>query len=96
MRVPAEDRRQVQTEINGRRYTARDGFFEMPEADAAIHRKSANLPKSWQAFRGAFRRRNGYRCTRCGFGSFFTTCSRCGSPCVREGTDAAAPAHQDH
>jgi hypothetical protein len=95
MRVPAEDRRQVATVINGREYAARDGFFEMPEADAKVHSKSANLPASWQAFRGAFRRQNGYRCTSCGFGSFFKSCSRCGSECVREGNDAAAST-QEH
>ena len=43
VRVSAEDRRQVQTDINGVRYTAQRGF-----------------------------------------GSFFTTCSRCGEPCTRE------------
>ncbi|MER7968104.1 hypothetical protein ABTX35_03655 [Streptomyces sp. NPDC096080] len=28
--------------------------------------------------------RGGYRCTGCGFGAFFTTCSRCGSLCRRD------------
>lgn len=29
------------------------------------------------------RPRGGYRC-ECGFGSFFTTCSRCGGTCAKE------------
>lgn len=93
MRVPAEDRRQVATVINGREYRARDGFFHMPDADAHIHLKSANMP-TW-GLPGVARRRDGYRCGTCGFGSFFTTCSRCGGTCHREGPDAAAHP-QDH
>lgn len=85
MRVPAEDIRQVQTDIGGVRYTARDGFFEMPDAHAKAHLASGNLPASWNAARGATGRRSvGYRCVGCGFGSFFTTCGRCGEDCVRE------------
>lgn len=30
------------------------------------------------------RPRGGYRCADCGFGSFFTTCSRCGGTCDKE------------
>jgi hypothetical protein len=89
VRVPAEDRRQVQTEINGRRYTARDGFFEMPERDARIHLKSADMPGSWQV-RGVPEPSRGYRCPGCGFGSFFVRCSRCGGTCTREAADASA------
>lgn len=29
---------------------------------------------------------NGRRCSRCGFGSWFTRCSRCGGECTREDT----------
>lgn len=33
---------------------------------------------------GAFNRKSGRRCTSCGFGSFFVTCSRCGGTCSKE------------
>ena len=83
-RVPAEDRRQVQTEIQGVRYTQRDGYFEMPPGAEKLHRQSANLPAASPAA-GPVVRRHGFRCDDCGFGSFFTTCSRCGGTCTREG-----------
>lgn len=94
MRVPAEDRRQVQTEINGRRYTARGGFFEMPGPDAKLHMRSAGYGASWNAARGASGSRAlGYRCTVCGFGSFFTRCSRCAADtCTKENADAPTTA----
>ncbi|MFC8676678.1 hypothetical protein ACFUEN_28835 [Streptomyces griseorubiginosus] len=28
--------------------------------------------------------RGGYRCATCGFGSYFTACSRCGGTCQRD------------
>lgn len=94
MRVPAEDRRQVQTEINGRRYTARSGFFDMPESDAKAHMKSAGYGTSWNAAHGATGAPTvGYRCTLCGFGSFFKRCSRCAADtCIKENTDAPTAA----
>lgn len=33
---------------------------------------------------GQTRRSIGYQCTACGFGSFVTTCSRCGGTCTKE------------
>jgi len=85
VRTPAEDKRQVQTEIGGVRYSARDGYFEMPETHATLHRRAGNLPPSSPAA-GPVGRSVGRRCTNpeCDFGSFFTTCSRCGSACERE------------
>jgi len=82
MRVPAEDRRQVQTQIDGRLYTARDGFFEMPDRDAKVHMKSAGYGH-WNVA-GVVKPQAGYRCPGCGFGSFFRRCSRCGSECEKE------------
>ena len=87
MRVPAEDIKQVQHDVNGVRYIARNGFFDMPEHHARTHLKAANLP--WPNLTGATARRVGYRCTGCGFGSFFASCSRCGGTCVKEVGDAA-------
>lgn len=85
MRVPAEDIKQVQHDINGVRYTARNGWFDMPDDHARIHLKAGNL--AMPNLGGITRRALGYRCTGCGFGSFFATC-KCGAPCVKEGTDA--------
>lgn len=88
VRVLAEDRRQVQTDVGGRRYTARDGYFRMRPDHARAHLTFGNLPTPSAA--GPVGRRRGYRCPSCGFGSFFTTCSRCNGHCEREeGRDAA-------
>lgn len=85
MRVPAEDIKQVQTDIDGVRYTAKNGYFEMPERHAKAHLASGNLPKSWNAARGATGRPQvGYRCPGCGHGSFFKRCGKCGADCQRE------------
>lgn len=80
-RIRAEDLKQVSTVIDGRRYDARRGYFEMPDRDARMHAQSANLPMPSAAL--PVGRRSGFRC-ECGFGTFFTTCSRCGGSCERE------------
>ena len=83
-RVMAEDRRQVETVINGTKYRAHRGYFDFGDrADhAAAHRQSGNLPAP--ALSGPTRRSIGYRCTACRRGSYFTRCT-CGGTCVREG-----------
>lgn len=83
VRVSAEDWRQVATVINGREYRAVDGYFTMSDADAKVHRASANLPVPSAAC--PVGRSGGYRCPGCGFGSFFIICSHCGAQCTREG-----------
>lgn len=85
MRIRPEADAQVSTVIDGRRYDRqRDGYFHMPDRDAKAHMQSGNLPAPPAA--GPVRRRSGYRCVKCGFGSFFTTCGRhdCGGRCERE------------
>ena len=82
VKVGAEDRRQVQADVNGVRYTQRDGYFHMRPDHARAHLAHGNLPNPAAA--GPVGRRGGYRCTSCGFGSFFTTCSRCQGVCERE------------
>lgn len=82
VKVWAEDRRQVQADVNGRRYTQRDGYFYMRPDHAKAHLAHGNLPNPSAA--GPVGRAAGYRCA-CGFGSFFNTCSRCGGACGREG-----------
>lgn len=82
MRVAAEDRRQVAQVVNGVEYRAKRGYFDMPDAHAKAHLAAGNLPTPAAAL--PVGRRGGYRCVECGFGSFFTTCSRCNGECVRE------------
>lgn len=82
VRVRAEDRKQVQADVNGTRYHQRDGYFQMKPQDAAYHLKVGNLPAPSAAL--PVGRRGGYRCAGCSFGSFFMTCSRCQGTCERE------------
>lgn len=84
MRVGAEDRRQVETEINGTLYRARDGYFDFGDRHdhAAAHMRAGNLPTP--AIGGPAPRGTGYVCTGCGRGTYFVTCGNCGSECTRE------------
>lgn len=84
MRVRAEDPRQVAQVVGGIEYRASRGYFEMPDQHARAHLEASNLPSPSAAL--PVGRRAGFRCTdpACGFGSFFTSCGRCGGPCVRE------------
>jgi len=67
--------------LSGRRYTARDGIYEMSERDGrALVRAGGFVP----SLAGAASRATGYRCASCGFGAFFTTCGRCGGACSRD------------
>lgn len=72
--------------VSGRRYRSRDGAYEMSPADAkALVSIGGFLP----SLGAAFARATGFRCTGCGFGSFFRRCSRCGGDCHKEGEDAS-------
>lgn len=83
-RVMAEDIRQKGTTVNGVSYDFHRGFAEMRDDHAIAHLRAGNLPNP--ALSGATRRGLGFRCTRCGRGSFFTACGRtgCGGTCERE------------
>jgi hypothetical protein len=82
MKVRVEADRQVAQVVDGYEYRADKGYFDMPDHHAKAHLKASNLPSPAAA--GPVGRKAGYRCVPCGFGSFFTTCGRCGGPCVRE------------
>ncbi|MFC5184375.1 hypothetical protein [Actinomadura harenae] len=82
MKVAAPDAgcRQVDG-LTGRRYTARNGVFEMSQRDGrALVAEGGFLP----SLSGSTSVTTGYRCEVCQFGSFFRRCSRCGGDCERE------------
>lgn len=80
--APTKSYKQVEG-LTGRRYSARDGVFDMHPRDARALIAEGGFQPS---LAGAAARTAGYRCT-CGFGSYFRRCSRCGGTCEREGRD---------
>jgi hypothetical protein len=71
-------------EVGGRIYKRRKGgLFDLP--DRAARMVIAQEGGQEASLSGTTRSSEGYRCADCGFGSFFRTCSRCGSTAVREG-----------
>jgi hypothetical protein len=70
-------------EVGGRVYRAgRNGLIDMPENAARY--TVALEGGQWPALSGITRRGQGFKCAGCGFGSWFTKCSRCGGECTRE------------
>lgn len=87
MKVVSPDKSIVEIDgPSGQRYRAADGIYEMNARDA---RAAVKYGGSWPSLSGVTRRGIGYRCTECGFGSFFAKCSRCGGLAVREVIHAA-------
>lgn len=75
-----------QTEVqdpNGvtRRYDSSTGYVTVSDSDARALAREGFTPASLSGTTG---RGVGRRCRDCGFGSFFTTCSRCGGTCDKE------------
>ncbi len=81
VKVCAPDGAARQVDVNGHRYRTRDGMYEMRPADARMLRAAGGFVP---ALNGTAPAGSGYTCTGCGFGSWFTTCSRCGATCTRE------------
>lgn len=84
-RMVAPDGAIRQTEVRDpsgirRRYESGSGFVTVSDHDARLLKQNGFTPASLTGVA-----RGGRRCTDCGFGSWFTTCSRCGGECVREG-----------
>ena len=85
----AEGCREIDSPLTGRRYYARGGrkgyeqggAFDMHPADAKLAVKMGGAVAS---LAGATRRRLGFRCPACGFGSYLRRCGRCGAECERE------------
>ena len=66
---------------SGARYRRdKNGLFDMAPSDAQA---LVNGGGFWPSLSGSTRKGIGYRCTTCGFGSFFKTC-KCGGTCERE------------
>jgi hypothetical protein len=67
--------------LSGRTYASRNAVFDVDPHDVkgivAIGGAACSLA-------GTTRRSHGYRCTECGFGSFFKTCGRCGGEGIKE------------
>lgn len=76
-------------DFEGARTGAHMGSYT-PGKDGTV---TVDNPRHIRALRemGAFsanlggRTSGGYRCSDCGFGAFFKSCSRCGGTCEREG-----------
>lgn len=89
--ILADGCQQIDSPVTGTRYYARGGrafqgdvrggVFEMSETDAKLAVKAGGAIAS---LAGTARRGHGWRCPKCGFGSFLKTCGRCQSECERE------------
>ena len=89
--IVAEGCQQLDSPLSGTRYYARGarafegnvrgGVFEMSDADAKM---AVAMGGAIASLAGTTRRRTGWRCPACGFGSFLKKCGRCQSECVRE------------
>jgi hypothetical protein len=85
----AEGCREIDSPVTGRRYYARGGgggyaqggSFDMGETDAKL---AVRMGGAIASLAGGTRRALGWRCPRCGFGSFLKRCGRCGGECERE------------
>jgi hypothetical protein len=69
--------------LSGRRYGGNTSgrVFDMSPADA---KAVVKLGGAMASLSGTTRRRIGWRCPNCQFGSFLKRCSRCGGECTRE------------
>jgi hypothetical protein len=67
--------------VTGRRYRANDGLYDMHPVDA---KAAVAYGGFWPSLSGTTRQGIGYRCTECGFGSYFAKCSRCGGKAMKE------------
>jgi hypothetical protein len=89
--IVADGCQQVDSPLTGRRYYARGGrafegsvrggVFDMDPADAQM---AVRMGGAIASEAGTTRRGLGFRCPKCGFGSFLKRCGRCGGECERE------------
>lgn len=84
MKVAAQGHNVAEVDApSGARYVKdpKSGLFDMSESDARALVKGGGF---YPSLTGATRRSVGFRCTVCGFGTYVTTCGRCGAPCEKE------------
>lgn len=62
---------------------SKDGTFHLSEHQARMG-VAASAGFIVPEMGTATKRTDGFRCVECGFGSWFTTCSRCGGECFKE------------
>lgn len=81
--VCAPDGAAREVEVGSRRYRSRDGVYRMLPGDARMLRAAGGFTPT---LAGTAPKGAGYRCDdpACGFGSWFTTCGRCGGQCSKE------------
>lgn len=67
---------------SGARYRRdeKTGLFDMAPSDAKALVSGGGF---WPSLSGSTRKGIGYRCRKCGFGSYFKTC-KCGGTCEKE------------
>lgn len=82
--VCAPDGAARQVDVGGRRYSTKDGVYQMRPDHARMLRAAGGFVP---ALNGAVPRTAGFRCPACGFGALFITCGRCGGRCEKEKTD---------
>lgn len=87
MRLAAPDGAVAGMEVKGAqtghvtRYSGR-----LMDVDNPMHARALMAEGAFPAsLSGGTRSSVGFRCSGCGFGSFVTTCSRCGGTCEKEG-----------
>lgn len=84
MRLLAPDGAVRQTDVAGRRYSSRDGVYEVTNPVALRAMKAEGFTTASATHGPAST--GGFVCDDCGFHAFFASCSRCGGTCTREGT----------
>lgn len=83
MRVVPQASNCREVEVLGRVYRRpRNGLFDMPDAVGKYVVKNEGGQEA--SLSGTTRTEFGFRCSSCGFGCWFTTCSRCGGSAARE------------
>jgi hypothetical protein len=74
------------TGLSGITYKAKDGRYTMTDRDAKALVTAGGFKPSLS---GVTSHGSGRRCLDCGFGSWFSLCSRCGGTCERESAQPA-------
>lgn len=83
MRVVPQAKNCREVEVGNRVYrTDRTGLWNVPDEVGRVIVKGEGGQQA--SLSGTAKTGQGYRCVDCGFGCWFTTCSRCGGNAIRE------------